>query len=54
MKDSAEFAKRKEIVMDRYEKSNIAEEIVRLKRNIDRGIGDDSSQYTDTFLSKFK
>ena len=40
--------------MDKYEKSNIGEEIVRLKRNIDRGMGSDSSQYTDTFLSKYK
>lgn len=56
MSEDREFSKRREIVMDRYERSNIGEEIVRLKRNIDRGIGDgdDSSRHCEAFLSKYK
>ena len=55
-REEQEFGKKRQIVMDRYERSDIGEEIVRLKRNIDRGLGssDGSSQYTETFLSKYR
>ena len=55
-KESEERTRKREAVMDRYEREDIGEEIVRLKRNIDRGIGigDDSSQHTQTFLTKFR
>ena len=55
-KESEERTRKREAVMDRYEREDIGEEIVRLKRNIDRGIGigDDSSQHTQAFLTKFR
>ena len=50
-----ELERRRESTLMQYPCSNIGEEIVRLKRNIDKEIaGDHTSQYTDSFLNKYR